>query len=141
MNFGVMVGLVNKFGENRLHLCHANIQIEHSHRHDDMEFMILTDEELAKFSDYPVTPGITARFMRTDQQTMEQRRKPHFACKHCILNPRKCTVACGGDPVSPGPRIVAIGGAKASSDGEASKLEKKSRAFNFDGLRCHLKEK
>ena len=56
-----------------------------------MQFMVLADEELTKFSDYPVTPGITAQFTKTDQKTMEQRRNPYFSCKHCIPNPRKST--------------------------------------------------
>ena len=60
-----------------------------------MQFMILADEELVKFSDHPATPGIVVRFAKTDRQTMEQRRNPYFACKHCIPNPRKFSVLCG----------------------------------------------
>jgi len=97
--------------------------IQHSHRHDDMQFTILADEELAKFSDYPVTPSITTRFMQTDPQTVEWRRNSYFACKHCIPNP------------------LSIEGGDAGSDEKVRQSKKKSRAFNFDGLRCHLKEK
>ncbi|KAF9653537.1 hypothetical protein BDM02DRAFT_1562337 [Thelephora ganbajun] len=97
--------------------------IQHSHRHDDMQFMILADEELSKFSDYPVTPGVTAQLMRTGEQTKEWRSKSYFGCKHCIPNP------------------LANGETEASSDKKAPKPRKKSKAFTFDGLRCHLKEK
>lgn len=96
---------------------------QHSHRHDDMEIMILADEELVEFSDYPVTPGITARLTRADKQMKERRSNRCFGCKHCILNP-----------------LLAEEAGK-SSDGRAAASKKKSKAFNFDGLRCHLKEK
>lgn len=57
-----------------------------------MQFMVLTDEELVKFSDYPVLPGITAMLMKTKEQAKKLRSKVYFGCKHCVLNPRKSSV-------------------------------------------------
>jgi len=51
--------------------------------------MILTDEELAKFSDYPVLPGVAAMLMKTNDKTKKLRSKAYFGCKHCVPNPRK----------------------------------------------------
>lgn len=73
-------------------------QIQHSHRHDDMEIMILADEELVKFSDFPVTPGITAQLVRAEKQTKGRRSNACFACKHCVPNPCKYRIGyVGGD--------------------------------------------
>jgi len=58
-----------------------------------MQFMILADEELVKFSDYPVLPGVTAKLVRTNDKAKEQRRKVRIGCKHCISNPRKSSAA------------------------------------------------
>jgi len=69
-------------------------QMQHSHRHDDMQFMILADEELVKFSDYPVLPGIAAKLVQTNDQAKEWRSKVSVGCKHCISNPRKSPTAC-----------------------------------------------
>jgi hypothetical protein len=74
-------------------------QIQHSHRHDDMQFMILTEEDLAKFSDYPVLPGVTAMLMKADERAKKLRSKVYFGCKHCVPNPRKF-LACGYEPFS-----------------------------------------
>ena len=54
-----------------------------------MQFMILADEELVKFSDYPVLPGVTAKLMQADGQAKEWRSSVYFRCKHCIPNPRE----------------------------------------------------
>lgn len=59
-----------------------------------MQFMLLTDEELVKFSDYPAIPGITARLMQTNKQMKERRKNTCFACKHCVTNPRECWAIC-----------------------------------------------
>jgi hypothetical protein len=90
--------LHGEFGDetrrDRLDLCRSN-QVQHSRRHEDMQFMILTDEELVKFSDFLTIPGTTAQFMWGDQQTKERGRNACFACKHCILNPRKPSALWG----------------------------------------------
>jgi len=65
-----------------------------------MQFMILVDEELVKFSDYPVLPGVTAKLMRTDGQAKEWRSSVYFGCKHCIPNPRKSYAVWMGNLVS-----------------------------------------
>ena len=54
-----------------------------------MHFMILTDEDLTRFADYPLLPGITAMFMKTADQAAKLRSKVYFGCKHCVPNPRK----------------------------------------------------
>lgn len=59
-----------------------------------MQFKVLTDEELVKFSDYPTSPGITARLMQTDKKMKERRKNTCFACKHCVPNPRECWIMC-----------------------------------------------
>lgn len=56
--------------------------------------MILTDEDLIKFADYPLLPGITATLMKPTAQ--ELRSKVYFGCKHCIPNPRKPSAAEDG---------------------------------------------
>ena len=57
-----------------------------------MQFMILTDEELVNFSDYPVLPGVTAMLMKTTEKAKGLRSKVYFGCKHCIPNPRKPSI-------------------------------------------------
>lgn len=54
-----------------------------------MQFMILTDEDLIKFADYPLLPGITAMLTKSTDQTIKLRSKAYFGCRHCIPNPRK----------------------------------------------------
>jgi len=54
-----------------------------------MQFMILADEELVKFADYPVLPGVTAKLVQANDQAKEWRSKVLLGCKHCISNPRK----------------------------------------------------
>lgn len=92
MDLNAMVSPPIKFEKRRLGLCRANPQIKHSHRHDEMQFMILTDEELAKFSDYPVLPGIVTMLTRTNEEAKKRRGKAYFGCKHCVPNPRKSSV-------------------------------------------------
>lgn len=84
-----MVSVVIKPNDRRLICDMRTPQIQHSHRHDDMQFMILTDEELVKFSDYPVLPGVVAMLMKADEEAKELRSKARFGCKHCVPNPRK----------------------------------------------------
>ena len=54
-----------------------------------MQFMILADEELVKFSDYPVLPGVTAKLVQANDKAKEWRSNVSVGCKHCIQNPRK----------------------------------------------------
>ena len=92
MDLNAMVSPPIKLDECRLDLDRVNPQIKHSHRHDDMQFMILTDEELAKFSDHPVLPGVVKMLMRTNEEAKKWRGKVYFGCKHCVPNPRKSSV-------------------------------------------------
>ena len=89
MNFDTMVGPPRKRKKNPCIDVVPTPQIQHSHRHDDMQFKILADEELVKFSDYLFLPGVTAKLMTADDQTKEWRSSKYFGCKHCIPNPRK----------------------------------------------------
>ena len=75
-------------------------QIQHSHRHDDMQFMILADEELVKFSDYPVLPGITTKLVQANDQAKKWRSRVLVGCKHCISNPRKYSSVWVGNVAS-----------------------------------------
>ena len=65
-----------------------------------MQFMILPDEELVKFSDYPVFPGVTAKLVEPSNQAKEWRRNVTVGCKHCISNPRKSSAVWVGNIVS-----------------------------------------
>jgi len=99
-----------------------DIMVQHSHRHDDMHFMILADEDLVEFSDYAVLPGVTAKLMQVNERAKEWRDTVSVGCKHCVQNP-----LAARDP-EPG-------------SGKVSKLKPKPKAFKFDGVRSHLKEK
>ena len=100
MGFAAMVGLVIMFKEDPYIHAVQTPQIQHSHRHDNMQFMILADEELVKFSDYPVLPGVAAKLVQVNDQAKEWRSKVYIGCKHCISNPRKSSAVWVGNVVS-----------------------------------------
>lgn len=131
----------DKIQGNPLDTRRVNPQIRHSHRHDDMQFMILSDEELVKFSDHPVFPGVTAKLMRTDEQAKGWRNTVSVGCKHCIPNQCKPCAVRVWYLVSDFAHLAATSETEATPDGQASKPHKKSKAFKFGGLRSHLKEK
>jgi len=65
-----------------------------------MQFMILADDELVKFSVYPVLHGVTAKLTQANDQAKGWRTGISLGCKHCISNPRKSSVVWVGNILS-----------------------------------------
>ncbi|THV01980.1 hypothetical protein K435DRAFT_749946 [Dendrothele bispora CBS 962.96] len=93
----------------------ANSVVGHSHRHDNMEVVLLEEEEAKATLTHPIDKGLALKLLGPENAKASQllRARKGYGCRHCV-------------------QVV---------PNEPSKKPKTPVMFIFDGLKSHLREK
>lgn len=121
--------------------------IGHSHRHDNMQMVILPEGE---GSEYPFAAGLSARLMNMGSKPQKLRSEVNYRCRHCIPASKSADAGTDGEgQVSAGESIAKESHTEDSQtedsqtgnqNGRQRIRKNKLRSMNFNALRSHLKE-
>ncbi|KAG5644715.1 hypothetical protein DXG03_007938 [Asterophora parasitica] len=114
--------------------------IGHSHRHDDMQFRVLSPEEAATYLEYPPVPSLVSTLGGPERRVKAARERVNFGCRHCLnAHKKKADGTEGEQPPQPPPQDATGEGDKPLPRGRGPK--KATLKFSFNGLWSHIKEK
>ncbi|KAF8068872.1 hypothetical protein FPV67DRAFT_1094497 [Lyophyllum atratum] len=112
--------------------------IGHSHRHENMEIKLVSEEEAKAYFAHALVPSLVRTLTGLELRVKAMREWWNYGCRHCFNAELKSREAAKGDGAVP--LAVVVGGDDKSKPRGRRPKEEKTR-FTFNGLWSHLKTK